>query len=201
MADAAWIVFDYGEVISLRTKAQPAMAARLGVELAAFAAAYRQERDAYVLGQSDLNYWQAVAARLGATMDERMAMELTRQDIAGWLEVDQLALGLVDGLHRAGIPLALLSNLPRSLARAVERQPWAAAFEHLLFSADLRVAKPDPAIWSMVSDRLSAAPRQLCMIDDRQYNVDAARRAGLHAIHWRGAEPTKLALESAGTVI
>ena len=109
-SESGWIVFDHGEVISRRTPAQPVLAARLGVDLASFAAAYRGERAPYVLGQSDLDYWHGVARRVGASMDDATALDLTRQDIAGWLHIDPAALALVTELHEGGYPLALLSN-------------------------------------------------------------------------------------------
>lgn len=197
---SSWIVFDYGEVISRRTPAQPVLAARLGVDLASFAAAYREERAPYVLGQSDLDYWRGVAGRVGATIDEATARELTRHDIAGWLHVDPAAMALVSELHEGGHPLALLSNAPASLARAVERQPWTGPFAHLLFSADLGVAKPDASIWSILTERLDATPDRVCMIDDRPYNVEAACAAGLHAILWRGARTARAALRASGRI-
>lgn len=197
---SGWIVFDYGEVISQRTPAQPILAARLGVDLASFAAAYREERASYVLGQSDLDYWRSVGRRVSASMDEATALDLTRQDIAGWLHVDPAALALVSELHEGGYPLALLSNAPASLARAVEHQAWTAPFAHLLFSADLGVAKPDARIWSILTERLDTTPDRICMIDDRPYNVEAARALGLDAILWRGAEAARAALGTSGRI-
>lgn len=123
-ASLQWIVFDYGEVISRRSMAFPRLATLIGAEVPALREAYRQERDAYVLGRSDVAYWQAVGARLGVPVDESLARELTHEDVRGWLDVDQAAVELADDLRESGMHLALLSNLPGSLARAVERQPW-----------------------------------------------------------------------------
>lgn len=195
---STWMVFDYGEVISLRTRVQPSMAARLGVDLKAFVSAYRDQRHDYVLGQSDLDYWRAVGNQLGVAVDDKIALELTQQDIEGWLHIDQAAIALAHDLHQAGLPLALLSNLPWSLARAVEQQEWTTEFQHLLFSADLGVAKPASAIWSILADRLQAASHQLYMLDDREYNIEAAEAAGLKGILWRGADDARSILESQG---
>jgi putative hydrolase of the HAD superfamily len=193
-----WVVFDYGEVISRRTMAIPQLAEWLGANEQDLAKAYRRERDAYVVGSSDLAYWQAVGARLGRQVTEEQARALTEEDIRGWLEVDLSTVQLVRELHEGGIDLALLSNVPGSLARAIERQQWASFFAHRLFSADLGVAKPDPAIWRALVDRLEAEPHACVLLDDRQYNIDSAHAFGLEAIRWEGADLARVRLRSLG---
>ena len=196
-----WVVFDYGEVISRRSVAFPQLAAMMGAELPAFREAYRRGRDAYVLGSSDADYWHAVGARLGVSVDDDLIHALTRLDIQGWLVVDRAAVELIEDLHDAGIRLALLSNLPSSLARAVERQPWTRAFRHLLFSADIGVAKPNAGSWRTLVTRLNTNPDACLMLDDRQYNVDAARAAGLHAERWSGADAARQVLSELGVFL
>jgi putative hydrolase of the HAD superfamily len=189
-----WVVFDYGEVLSLRTAALPGLAMRLGADPQPFAAAYWAERHAYDQGLSDLAYWRAVAARVGLTVDETTAADLTEADIQGWLELDHTAVALVEELHGSGAGLALLSNAPSSFGRVVEQQPWARMFGHLLFSGDLGTAKPDAPIWAALIDRLAARPRDCLFLDDRQENIDGALAAGLHAERWTGAGPARAVL-------
>lgn len=183
-----WVVFDYGEVICRRTSALPRLSTRLGVAPGPFAEAYWRERPAYDAGLSDLEFWHAVGAGLGVTVDEGAAADLTRADIDGWLDVDQDVIALLGPLHDAGVNLALLSNAPSSMGRAVEIQPWARLFQHLLFSGDVGVAKPAPAIWSVLIGALGSRPEDCLFLDDRQENVDGARRAGLRAELWPGTE-------------
>lgn len=181
---ARWVVFDYGEVISLRTPELPALAALLEVDVADFERAYWSERDRYDRGVSDAEYWRAVVERVGRTADAAMIHRLTSLDVAGWLNTDPDSLSLIEELHRRDVPLALLSNASSTFGRAVEREPWARWFEHLLFSGDLGVAKPDPRIWRILTDALDAAPEECVFFDDRAENVEGARRAGLTAHRW-----------------
>ncbi|MBO0828979.1 MAG: hypothetical protein J2P24_14495, partial [Streptosporangiales bacterium] len=68
-----WVVFDYGEVISHRTREIPVLAAMLGVaDVDAFARAYWGERDAYDRGWSDAAYWRRVGSRLGVTVTDEL---------------------------------------------------------------------------------------------------------------------------------
>ncbi|GAA2815282.1 HAD family phosphatase [Saccharopolyspora taberi] len=193
-----WVVFDYGEVISEPTPALPALAGMLGVDADEFARAYYAERVAYDRGCTDLEFWHAVAAHFGAAPDDSLVNALTGHDIVGWLHIDAEAVQLIEDLDRAGVPLAVLSNAPSSFGRAVEQQPWAGHFQHLVFSGDLEVVKPDEAIYRALLDVLGARPAECLFFDDRQDNVDAAIRAGLHASIWQGAAAARRELAARG---
>ncbi|PRY32671.1 HAD-IA family hydrolase [Umezawaea tangerina] len=193
-----WIVFDYGEVISTRTAALPTLAALLGVPVDALDAAYWAPRDAYDRGQADLDYWRAVGDGVGVSVSPELAAELTEVDIEGWLHPAPESLALLDEL--ADLPLALLSNAPVSFARVAERQEWTKDFRHLVFSGDLGVAKPDPAIWEALARQLGAEPRDCVFFDDRQVNIDGALTAGMGGVLWRGAVPAREELVRLGVL-
>jgi putative hydrolase of the HAD superfamily len=191
-----WIVFDYGEVISVRTTALPDLAALAGVPEADFTAAYWAARDIYDRGSSDLEYWTAVHPGVSP----ELAASLTEVDIAGWLHTAPSTLALLDELTEAGVSLALLSNAPMSFARVAEQQEWTKHFQRLVFSGDLGIAKPDPEIWSALAQELDAAPGDCVFLDDRQVNVDAALAAGMGAALWRGADSARSALVELGVL-
>ncbi|MGP4016775.1 HAD family hydrolase [Saccharopolyspora sp. 5N708] len=195
-----WVVFDYGEVISRRTGALPAIAALLGVGPTEFEEAYFAERTAYDWGRPDLEYWQAVAARLGKTVDAALSARLTRADITGWLETAPETLRLLEELHQQGVTMAVLSNAPSSFGRVAEQETWARLFKHLIFSGDLRVAKPDAQIWRHLLDTIDAPAAECLFFDDRQENVDGALVAGLHAERWQGAAAARDTLRTHGVL-
>jgi putative hydrolase of the HAD superfamily len=182
-----WVVFDFGQVIGLRTEAVPELAARVGAPLPEFEAGYWAHRAEYDLLGDDLAFWRAVAEPLGIEIDPALVAELAEADEAGWLRVDPAALALIVELAGRGVPMAILSNAPGSFGRAVEAQPWAKYFRTLLFSADLGVAKPDLAIYETLLDRIDADAADCFFTDDRQANVDGAIAAGLRAARWQGA--------------
>ena len=182
-----WIVFDYGEVISLRTEAVPAMAELVGVPLADFEPGYWSERRAYDAGLDDLPYWTAVCAHVGVEVDDRLSKELTELDINGWLHTDPAAVELIGRLAGMGARLALLSNAPSSFGRVAERQPWTRHFEHTVFSGDLGMIKPDAEIFAALVGKLGARAVDCVFVDNMQANVDGAVAAGLHAHLWTSA--------------
>jgi putative hydrolase of the HAD superfamily len=189
-----WIVFDFGEVISQRNPGIPGMAARLGVPVADFEAAY-WDRDAYDRGSSDAAYWELVGSRLGVSVDAALVREMTALDNAGWLSdpVPQ-TVALIEDLASAGVPLALLSNAPVTFARLAEEEAWTAHFRHLVFSGDLGCAKPDAEIWQHLKDVVGST--DLVFYDDRQINVDGALAAGIDARLWTSAAAARLELRA-----
>jgi len=151
-----WIVFDFGEVISRRNPGIPGMASRLGVSVDEFESAY-WDRDAYDRGGSDAAYWELIGSRLGQSFDADAVLGMTALDNGGWL-TDPVpeTVALLDDLDSLGVPLALLSNAPVTFARLAEKESWAKHFRHLIFSGDLRSAKPDAAIWQHLISALDA---------------------------------------------
>ncbi|MCP2250781.1 HAD-IA family hydrolase [Lentzea aerocolonigenes] len=189
-----WIVFDFGEVISQRNPALPLMAARLGVSLDAFEAAY-WDRDAYDRGGSDAEYWSLIGSALGLSFDSSVVREMTALDNAGWLDdpvMDTVA--LIEDLSSLGVPLALLSNAPATFARLAEKVPWAKHFRHLVFSGDLGLAKPDLEIWRHVESVIGSS--DVIFFDDRTSNVEGALAAGWDARLWTSAAAARLELRT-----
>ncbi|WP_020663959.1 HAD family hydrolase [Amycolatopsis benzoatilytica] len=189
-----WIVFDYGEVLSVRTPALPKLAAAMGVSHEAFEPAYWSVRESYDRGCSDLEYWTSLGDQLGVAVNEALSAELTALDVAGWGQLAPSSLELLESLAEAGASLALLSNAPAAFGAWVREQEWANLFRHTLFSGDVKVAKPDAEIFRLLVDKLGAEPADCLFFDDRQINIDGARAAGLRAELWDGAEAARAAV-------
>jgi putative hydrolase of the HAD superfamily len=193
----SWVMFDYGGVICTP---QPdgdvaAMAAVAGAGMADFAGGYWPFRSAY--DAADLTargYWQAVAGHLGRSFTGSQIGELVRLDIVSWSHLQQGTLEVIREARAAGHRLALLSNAPAEMARAVEGMPLAGHFEYLLFSCDLRAVKPDATCFGKALSRLGAAAEEVTFVDDRAENVAAAAMLGLRAIQFTGAQPLRSAL-------
>ncbi|MFY1636065.1 HAD-IA family hydrolase [Solwaraspora sp. WMMB335] len=182
---SSWLVFDYGQVISLPqpSAAVAAMAETAGLPLAEFTRRYWRHRDEYDGGCSPQRYWSQVVGRPLAA-EAPLVTDLDRLDVASWSHLNSQTLDLLDAFTAAGHRLALLSNAPASLATAIEAAAWAAGFEHLLFSCRLALAKPDPAVYRALLRRLGAQPSQVTFVDDRVENVRAAARSGITALHY-----------------
>ncbi len=59
------------------------------------------------------------------------------------------------------------------------RSEWLQSFDHLIFSSEVRLIKPDPAIFLNRLQVLRVKPEQALFIDDRDANVRQPSRWGL----------------------
>ncbi len=100
-----------------------------------------------------------------------------------------------DGLHPAVVAVirnlrgryrvALLTNAFPGHADSLRRRHGfdpRAEFDLYVNSAEVGLAKPDPAIYQLALDRLGVRPEQAIFIDDHVRNADAARMLGIHTI-------------------
>ena len=187
----AWMLLDYGEVISLPQPADDiaAMAALAGQTLATFQDRYWRHRDPYDRGQAPHAYWGNVLGR-ALSPDDPVVTELTTADVTSWSHLDPATLQMIEEFTDRHHPLALLSNAPESLATAIDRAPWAAAFTHCFYSCRFALAKPDAALFEEVLRRLDAAPNEITFLDDRADNVRAAAALGINAVLHRRQPPS-----------
>jgi len=52
----------------------------------------------------------------------------------------------------------------------------------IVYSHEVGVAKPDPAIFALTRDRLGVQSQEIVFLDDHEANVHAARACGWHAV-------------------
>ena len=106
--------------------------------------------------------------------------------------------GLTEGALPADSPLRLyfLSNMPLPYARTLEKNnaflKW---FDGGIFSSDVKIIKPEPAIYQLLQTRYQLDPSQTVFIDDLLDNVRAARALGWHGIHFESARQLQAALQ------
>ena len=120
-------------------------------------------------------FWSDVLAELGVSPAEGAIAELTRIDTEAWTTIRPDAVSLLSSLSAQGVRLGILSNATREMAQAVRRTPWARYITDWFFSAELRLAKPDRAIYHEVTNALGYPPQSIVFVDDRPGNVEAAR--------------------------
>lgn len=93
-------------------------------------------------------------------------------------------LATLERARERGLALALLSNLATPYKQPVFELGLDRCFDELVFSCDVGLAKPDPAIFEHVAARLGLAPSELIMIgDSRHDDIHGARSVGMQAIH------------------
>jgi putative hydrolase of the HAD superfamily len=192
-----WVMFDYGGVISQPPSAEDLalLAGVAGVSVPEFLAEYWAWRRAYDLAELDAKgYWQQVGSGLGREFGGAEISELIRLDGASWMRLQPGTVALIEELAEAGRPVALLSNAPEELAAEIAGLPVAAHFGHLIFSCQLKLAKPDPRCYRRALARLGAGPDEVIFIDDRAENVAAAAAMGMSSVHFSSPDETRAAV-------
>lgn len=176
------MVFDFGQVLSSPSELYNAPAARLGVEPAAYEAAYWTGRLAYDQGGTDAEYWTPLLRSLERPTTPELVRELAQLDARLWVEgVRPDALDIVHEVREAGRLVAILSNAPFSLDLAFVDAPYADAADYWFVSASMGVTKPQEPVYFRVEEVLEMQPDEIAFLDDRPANVHAARRAGWQA--------------------
>lgn len=94
---------------------------------------------------------------------------------------------LLRALRARGIPVLALTNFGiETWDMALPVYPFLAEFDRHFISAELRLIKPDPAIYAALEDQTGYDPRRLLFTDDRQDNIDAAATRGWQVHHFDG---------------
>jgi len=85
--------------------------------------------------------------------------------------------------------IGLLSNYSNDLRTRIEKE-WAidSVFDEIIISCEVGVAKPDPAIFNLMLDRLGVKADESVFIDDRIKNIDSAKKMGFHTIFFTSRE-------------
>lgn len=86
---------------------------------------------------------------------------------------------LLRALRRRGMPVFALTNFGvPTLAMADIAYPILTEFDCRFVSGELRMLKPEPAIYAHVETETGLAPDSLFFTDDRPENIDAAQARG-----------------------
>ncbi len=61
------------------------------------------------------------------------------------------------------------------------------AFDVVIFSAEVHLAKPDPRIYQLMLEKLGVQAPDAIFVDDFQENIDAANVLGIHGVHFENS--------------
>lgn len=96
-------------------------------------------------------------------------------------------LELIRSVRAAGMKCYIASNQQTSRAKVMSEQPgYSTTFDGELYSCNLGAAKPSQQYFERALKAVGARAHSTLFIDDRPENVEAARRAGLHAFVYDG---------------
>jgi putative hydrolase of the HAD superfamily len=111
-------------------------------------------------------------------------------------ELNLPMLPLVAQLNAAGYPMGLLSNTCEAHWQFVAGGKFTAVnhfFPLQVLSYEVKTSKPDVTIYQIAAEKAGVEPKQVFYVDDREENVQGAKRAGFDAVVFQG--PRHLAAE------
>lgn len=163
-------------------RGDPAAAAAIGLPEGTF------QRLVFDLPEyADTQVGRATHAEWAAAVRRRVVEEFGESAVpaaeawaAGRGEVDDEMVDLVRRL-RSQLPVGLLSNATDRLREDLEHHGLHEAFDVVLCSAELRLAKPDPAIFREAAAAIGVPPEACFFADDLVANVEGARSVGMRA--------------------
>ena len=159
-----------------------------GLPEAHFEQLFWADRPTYDEGKlTGLGYWQKLLREAGLPPDH--AEELNRWDGRLWAVQNPVMVAWQLALKQRGLKTAILSNIGDDVYASVEREfAWIHRFDVQVWSYQLGIAKPDPAIYRHTLSELGTRPEETLFIDDKLVNVEAARALGIRAIEFVSVE-------------
>lgn len=174
-----WVLFDADGVLQqMPSDWQASLVALLGDDPAAtLKEIFDAEREQAMTGGDFTAVLTGVLRRRQLEVDPQVVLQSWRS-----LEVDPDLTARIRQLRAAGIGCALATNQQNVRVAHMRSMPeYATLFDEQFYSSEIGAAKPDPAFFTAIIDRLTIEADQALFIDDVADNVAGARVAGLQA--------------------
>jgi len=196
------VIFDYGCVISVVPTPQDFEPLRraIGVNLAAFKETYWRYRDAYDLDDLDAAaYWQEFGRDVGRNFSPSQIHKLAALDCHIWGRPNPVMVEWVRLLRGKGLKTAVISNISRTVGDYLRRNGrWVGFMNQVTFSGEIKLLKPDAAIFHACLEGLGEPAAQTLFIDDKDVNVTAAQALGINGSVFHSVNQLQTALEPYG---
>ena len=135
----------------------------------------------------DDTYYTFLLKELKMPMEKKAVL---RKFVVDDFYIDQDMLTYIKNLREL-VTTMLLTNFP-SHVHDFFKSDWIVdgAFDHLIASCDIKLIKPDPAIYTLALDRLNLEAEECVFIDDREVNVNAAQKLGINGVVFQSKSQT-----------
>ena len=166
------VILDYGEGLCHLPTAENIdfLSRTFQMNPQSFLPIYLKTRGAYDRGDvHPAEYWQNFAVQAGVAVDVPTIERLRQVDNEMWSRPNEPMVRWLD---------------------------WLAHFDHHIFSAEVRSAKPEPAIYQHTIQALGVPPSAALFIDDREENLVQARAISIRTIRYHSVEQLRADLRA-----
>jgi putative hydrolase of the HAD superfamily len=197
------VVFDYGMVLTgpQNPEAHATLLRLTGLPLERFEDLYWVDRHAYDEGKfTGLEFWRKLLREAGLGDDSGALVEkLNHWDARMWTTQNLEMVAWQAQLKRHGLLTGILSNMGDNVLDNMKKEfEWLGRFDVLVWSYQLKMAKPDPAIYRHILKELGTAAEDTLFLDDKLVNIEAARVLGMRAIQFSTVSKLREDLIAAG---
>ncbi len=185
------VFFDLGGVI-VRTEYQTPreqLAERLGMEyddLNRIVFDSETGHQASIGAITSVQHWEAVMKRLKRPYEEMSAI---RDEFYAGDIIDRQILDFLRSL-RGKYKTGLISNAWGDLRDYLVHEKMDDAFDHIIISAEVGVAKPEAKIFQMALKQAEVSPNEAVFVDDFYVNIEGCEKVGIKGIHFKDASST-----------
>ena len=196
------VVFDYGMVLSGEPDAEThAQMVRItGLPVERFEILYWADRLEYDRGAlTGATFWQKFVRDAGISLEPAAIEQLQRLDAVLWTTQNPAMLAWQMRLKERGLLTGILSNMGEDVLTNIKKEfDWLPRFDVLVWSYQINLVKPDPAIYKHLLKELRTRPEETLFLDDKLVNVRAARALGIKALEFTTVEQLRRDLIAAG---
>jgi putative hydrolase of the HAD superfamily len=196
------VVFDYGMVLTgpQDPEAHAKLMQLTTLPLDRFEQYYWADRHAYDEGKlTGLEFWKKLLRDAKLDLAPGIELELNQWDARMWTTQNPVMVAWQLKLKQHGLLTGILSNMGDNVLENMLREfAWLNRFDALVWSYQLLMAKPDPAIYRHVLGLLGTTPEETLFLDDRLVNIEAAQALGIQAIQFSTVEKLREDLIAAG---
>ena len=107
---------------------------------------------------------------------------------------------IVEALDASGVPLFAITNFSADFWPPFHQreQAFFRRFRDIVVSGEVKLLKPDPAIYYLALDRFRLRPQDALFVDDRLINVEASEAVGMPAHLFTTADDLRDRLQAEG---
>ena len=183
------VIFDYGCVLcfNIHPKVMEDMQSICQMRPQDFLQEYWKQRPSYDAGViSEKEYWNLIVSKYRSPLKNEDLQKLTLLDNQGWSNHNEQMWQWLQLLKDNGLKIGLLSNMGHGTRDHLEQHfpEKMSLFHHKTFSCDVKVNKPEDAIYQHCFQSLSVDPAKALFLDDREENIIAAQKLGVDTIHF-----------------
>ena len=183
------VVFDFGGVMTtciMPDRVRP-IVDELGISWACLEEGfekYRRQMDGAEMTLDEM--YQKIWADAGIAISPEVQARILQEDTASFLYRNERTLAYMKALKGAGYKIGILTNMPPSFAIRFREtfSDFIALADAMVISGEVRLYKPQRAIYDLLRERIGLPANELLFIDDVEGNCRGAEEAGWHALRF-----------------